>query len=212
MLSVSQGTSYSAAFCDSSVQPIYYQDSDKGNKTWLFHYQGGFIDFPAGCHPNTYNRYICDYDTVDYISYPLDCVYNFESYNVSCVCNVTIASAYACPGCVYRDQGIVLNVNMLRNETIHSHDGKYFYLYSPCWNNIECNNGNEDNKTMNAMAVKYDIVSGKCAQTLAVWNEDYNVTYYPRNETINEPKTWKVEYFNGQSCNENNDNAQFIVN
>ena len=60
----------------------------------------------------------------------------------------------------------ILNINVLRNQTMVNGVGRDLYLFTPCCNGIECDYG--DNKTTNVMAAKYDMNSGKCMETVAV--------------------------------------------
>eukprot|EP01084_Bolivina_argentea_P182039 314343_1 len=181
---------------DSSVMPSY---NPSGNGTWQFQFQNGDDE---GCGaPRILNIFfMCDMSAGDYQ------IQSAGELHTSCNYEYNIRTKWACPGenttttsipvedCKWNANNgeNILDLSSFDNYTVVAQmdsSAQLSYLYSPCRNELSCNN------TMNMIQLN-NVLSLGCKQYLAIWETTQHTVNYNSVD-----KSWQFIYTNGEKCN-----------
>eukprot|EP01084_Bolivina_argentea_P246073 411885_1 len=180
---------------DSTVMPTYFEE----NSTWWFQFKNGD---DVGCGANrVFNSYfVCDMTAGDYK------IVSAGETTISCTYEFNIRTKWACPNQNYttttespmdcswsvNNGENILDLSMFDTDIIMAQlksNNNLYYLYSPCRNQLKCNN------TMNMIELNNGVTL-ICKQYLGIWNntKHINVNY----NSID--KSWQFIYTNGEKC------------
>eukprot|EP01084_Bolivina_argentea_P256085 431029_1 len=176
------------AFWDPEVEPVYNDD----NETWTFQYRSIYSGYATNDN-NAMIHWFCGSQRYYVVSVVSEVNQKTERWRIW-----NISSSYACVEkqrfCVFTDGINQLNLTTIAGKEIHylDDDELYSYIYTPCSNDVACDN-------INVMSMKWNINTRKCQQNLAIWEDNYdNVNYIGGID-----KQWKFEYQNGEICVDN---------